>query len=144
VVLSGSNVETQISALLLSAGAVTTDATATKIAFDFDHATYGGLYVDSGVLDISATVTAFEPATGDAKRWKVEALARMTTDYVTFELIGTPTVVSAFASAGAAAWDVAVSVDTGDATLDIAVTGEAAHSIKWGATITACSLIHYV
>lgn len=144
VVLNAGNFETGVSAVLISCGAATTNATPTKMAFDFDHATNFGLYVDSGVLRISAKVVAFEPATGDAKEWTVEAMARMTTDYLTLELIGTPTVTSAFASTGAALWSVAVSVDTLNETLDIEVTGEAARTIRWGATITACSLIHYV
>lgn len=50
-------------------------------------------------------------------------------------IVGT-TLGNSWGAAGAAAWDAAVSVDTTDQYLKVTVTGEAAKTIRWVATIT--------
>lgn len=74
---------------------------------------------------------------GTFATWKIEgSLVRSSSGNARF--ISTPTVV-ADEDAGAAAWDLAVSINTSDATnnyLVITATGEAGATIKWVADIT--------
>lgn len=124
---------------IITLSARTSDATETQLGHNFG-ASLDTILVWDGPTRISAKVVAFEPATGDTKEWTVEALARHTQGYAALDLIGTPTVTSAFASAGAAAWSVAVAVDFANSRLELNVTGEAAHDIVWAATVIATGI----
>jgi hypothetical protein len=74
------------------------------------------------------TVIAHEPATGDVKSWDIEGLIKNIAGTVT--LVGSSVTVL-HASAGAAAWTVALGVDTINDALRVTVTGEAGKGIQW-------------
>jgi hypothetical protein len=84
---------------------------------------------------VTATIRAhgFEPATGDTRSEVIHATVK--NDSGTSSLVGTPTVAHTAADAGATTWLFTVTADNGADTLHLQVTGEAAHSITWTATI---------
>lgn len=104
----------------------------------------GGFLVvpPAATCHFTARVIAREPATGDSKVWTLELVAqRIGTGNPA--LIGTVTKTVIQASAGAAAWDIATAFNndffSGDPAgykgIEVQVTGEAAHTIRWIADI---------
>lgn len=82
---------------------------------------------DDEVYNIEVTGRGFEPATGDTHTQKIVGAVKATSG--TAAIVGTPTVVDASEDAGAAAWDITISVATN--VVSVNVTGEAAHDIDW-------------
>ncbi len=86
----------------------------------------------------TAKVMAREPATGDSKVWTLELVVQRIGSGNP-ALIGTVTKTVIQASAGAAAWDIAVTLNNdlftgapaGYKGMEVEVTGEAAHTIRW-------------
>jgi hypothetical protein len=78
--------------------------------------------------ELVATVTT---SSGNAKGWSFAGVVKKGATSATVALVGTPTVTSSYADAGAAAWTVAISVDTSNGTLRFTVTGAAATTINW-------------
>lgn len=77
---------------------------------------------------LKGMVTAFDVANADAAFFEITALAVNTAG--TVSIIGTPTITTVHATAGAASW--AVDVDASAALIIVNVTGAAATSISWG------------
>lgn len=78
-------------------------------------------------------VVAKEPATGDASLWEISGGIKRLGNVTT--LIGTPTITELAADLNAGAWDVGITADDVNDSLAINVTGEAAKTIRWVATI---------
>ena len=102
-------------AVVVSSMANTTDATPRKMAYKDDYATNSGIYCEgASCTTITGSVTAIDNTSGDIASWKVEAVIQTATDgTATVRAGGTPT--SLFASAGAAAWSIAVVTGSFDA-----------------------------
>lgn len=69
----------------------------------------------------------------DGASWVIAVSAR--NDGATAALIGTPTVLHTQATAGAATWAVAATIDASDKAIYINVTGEAGKTIRWVGSI---------
>jgi hypothetical protein len=67
----------------------------------------------------------------NTKSWTVTGLITRGATVGTTAFIGTPTVTSDFASAGASAWTLAVTADTTNGCVKTTVTGAAATTIRW-------------
>jgi hypothetical protein len=107
-----------------------TALTGSKRAGDFDPVAVAESFeTETGrFYCLKATVTAFDSANGDAAFFDISALFSNTAG--TAAVIGTPTITTVHATAGAAAW--AVDVDVSGALIVVNVTGAAATSIAWG------------
>jgi hypothetical protein len=112
---------------------ITVDGTALKLT------SYGALADSSNQMTIpnnsamyfKGSVIANVSGGGDTKAWVIEGAIKRGASAATTALVGTPTVTSGFADAGASAWTVAVSADTTNGALSVTVTGAAATTIKW-------------
>ncbi len=118
---------------VLSMMAKTTNATVTTLALNGNYATNSSIYCEGrSVASLTGTIQAVDSANGDSRVWKVEAVAKTTAAFVTSVVLGAaPT--SIYNDAGAAAWTVAVAA-AGQQLL-VNVTGEAAKTIVWGASL---------
>jgi hypothetical protein len=72
---------------------------------------------------------------GDTKQWIIEGAIKRGSNAASTALVGTPTVTSNYADAGASTWTVAISANTTLGCLTINVTGQASTTIRW-----VCSL----
>ena len=84
---------------------------------------------------VEGTVVAREPATGDSKSWTFTALISQGAAAANTAFVGTPTLSSLYASAGASAWTVNVTANTTTGALFVNVTGEAGKTIRWVADL---------
>ena len=101
--------------------AQTTDATTTAIATQA---------VPTDTADVMhLAVSAFEPLTGDAKGWELSYRVKNVSGTVTVEKIAE----HAGEDAGSSAWTAVLAVNGTD--VEVQVTGEAAHTINWNATV---------
>ena len=119
-------------AALLILARQTTDATATvlrsnsaaasginQITLPINSAFYFRGEVVSGVTGGGAT-----------KGWYIEGVIKKGATNATTALVGTPTVTSLYADAGAATWALAVTADTTNGSLAVTFTGQAATTIR--------------
>lgn len=126
-----------IQSAILLLGRQTTDATATVITSDTNAASATNqiaLPINSAYF-FKGEVIAGVTAAGDTKGWSIEGVIKRATTAASTALVGTPTVTSLYADAGAATWSVAVAADTTNAALKITVTGAASTTIRWVAQI---------
>ena len=87
-------------------------------------------------------VVATRTGGGDTKQWFIEGLVKRGASAATTAFVGTPTVTSTFADAGAAAWTVAVVADTTNGGVNVSVTGAAATNIRWVARVTTSEVTY--
>lgn len=80
------------------------------------------------VCCLKATVTACDATNGDAAFFEITAVFQNTAG--TVAILGTPTITTIHATAGAGTW--AVDVDVSGASILVNVTGAAATDIQWG------------
>lgn len=85
----------------------------------------------SGLTRFEGRLTAVEPATGDMKQWTLAWTCKTPFDSSTTTIWDALDKTVLGADAGAAAWDVDVTVDTVNNTCSIEVTGEAAKTLVW-------------
>lgn len=72
---------------------------------------------------------------GNTKGWTIEGVIKRGASAGTTALVGTATVTSSYADAGASTWSVAVTADTTNGCLAVTVTGQASTTIRWVASI---------
>lgn len=98
--------------------------------------TYGRKWaiIDSGFVWTYSALVSARSDVGDASGWKIEGAIQRVGN--TTSMVGTPTITTLGATAGAATWAVnAVADDTNEA-LHILVTGAANKLIRWHASVT--------
>ena len=123
----------------------TTDATAealttTKTAASTDNQV---VLPDNSVYGFTGTIIARENSaqTNDFAVWEVKGGAVRATGVATTAL-GSYNINKISESTGAAAWAIAISADTTNGAIAFTVTGEAAHSIRWVATINTTEVTY--
>lgn len=111
----------------------TTDATATRLASNSSAAgtTNQVILPNNSAYFFRGEVIAGKTASGDAKGWTIEGVIKRGANAASTTLVGTPTVTSLYADAGAAAWTITATADTTNGGLAITVTGQAATTIRW-------------
>jgi hypothetical protein len=128
---------------LVGLAAFTTNATATKMAHNGNHATNSGIYCEAGsVTTITGVVTAINNSTKDIKSWKVEAVVKCdTSGNATVVAGGTPTEL--YEDAGMTGPTIAVVGSTAAWDTTIEVTGVAATNITWSASLVYNTAVYY-
>ena len=118
---------------LLVLGRQTTDATATVLTSNTSAAdtTNQVILPNNSTYFFRGEVIAGKTTAGDAKGWTVEGVIKRGAGVGTTALVGTPTVTSLYADAGAATWAVTATADITNGGLAITVTGQAATTIRW-------------
>jgi hypothetical protein len=130
---------------LLCMGAATTDATATVLRSSNAVASTTNQIIlpNSSAYSFSGTIIARQSAAAgsDYASWEVKgALLRDANAAST--VLGNGIVNKLFATAGAAAWDIALTADTTNGGLAVTATGAAATSIRWVATISTSEVTY--
>jgi hypothetical protein len=96
---------------------------------------------NNGLYVFKCLVGVRENATGDSAAWEVTGSATRGANAASTALLGTPTITSIGASAGAATWTIAVTADTTNGGIRFTATGEAAHNLKWVVSVYDCAQV---
>ena len=121
--------------------ATTTNATQTTATADRGAAGTANQIVlpNNSAFVIKGTINVRENATGDSSAWEFTAYIKRGANAAATAMVAACTPVLIAQDAGAASWVVAVDADTTNGALRCRVTGEAAHSLKWGWDIYSCN-----
>jgi hypothetical protein len=119
------------SALLILARQ-TTDATATALTSDTGAASTTNQVIlpNNSAYFFTGEVISGKTAGGDTKGWTIEGVIKRGANAAATALVGTPTVTSTYADAGASTWVIAVTADTTNGGLRVTFTGQAATTIR--------------
>jgi hypothetical protein len=122
---------------LLVLGVQTTDATATALRSDSSAAsgTNQVILPNNSAYFFTGEVVSGKTAGGDTKGWTIEGVIKRGANAASTALVGTPTVTSTYADAGASTWVIAVTADTTNGGIRVTFTGQAATTIR-----TVCSI----
>jgi hypothetical protein len=122
---------------LLVLGVQTTDATATVLRSNTAAAgtTNQVILPNNSAYYFRGTVIANVTGGGNTKSWTIEGAIKRGANAASTTLVGTPTVTSSFADAGASTWVIAVTADTTNGGLAVTFTGQAATTIRTVAQI---------
>ena len=118
---------------LLVLGSQTTDATSTVITSNGSAgaATNQLSLPNNSAYYVRGSVIANVTGGGNTKSWEFTALIKRGANAASTALVGTPTITSPYADAGASTWTVALSANTTSGCLSVTVTGQAATTIRW-------------
>jgi hypothetical protein len=140
----GSNITGGAQGAILVLGRQTTDATATVLTSDSVAA--GGsnqvILPNNSAYYFRGEVVAGVTGAGDTKGWYVEGVIKRGAGVGTTAIVGTATVTSLYADAGAATWAVTALADTTNGGLKITVTGQASTTIRWVAQIRTTEMTY--
>jgi hypothetical protein len=122
---------------LLLLGRQTTDATATALTSDSSAAsgTNQVILPNNSAYFFTGEVVSGVTGGGNTKGWTIEGVIKRGANAASTALVGTPTVTSSFADAGAATWTIAVTADTTNGGLRVTFTGQLATTIRTVAQI---------
>ena len=122
---------------VLVIGKQTTDATATVLTCDgaAGSGTNQVTLPNNSAYFFKGEVIAGVTGAGDTKGWTIEGVIKRGAGVGTTAIVGTATVTSLYADAGAATWALTATADTTNGALKITVTGQAATTIRWVAKI---------
>jgi hypothetical protein len=119
-------------AALLILGVQTTDATATALRSSTAAAgtTNQVILPNNSAYFFTGEVVSGKTGGGDTKGWTIEGVIKRGANAASTALVGTPTVTSLYADAGAATWTIAVTADTTNGGLRVTFTGQASTTIR--------------
>jgi hypothetical protein len=119
-------------AALLVLAKQTTDATATVITSDGNAASTTNQVIlpNNSAYAFRGTVIANVTGGGNTKAWAIEGAIKRGANAASTALVGTPTVTSAYADAGASTWAITATADTTNGGLAITFTGQASTTIR--------------
>ena len=122
----------------------TTNATATVLASDSNAAASTNQITlpNNSAYYFRGEVIAGKTAAGDTKGWFIEGVIKRGANAAATSIVGTATVTSSYADAGASTWTVAVAADTTLGCLKITVTGQAATTIRWVAQVRTTEMTY--
>jgi hypothetical protein len=115
----------------------TADATATVLTSNVNSASTTNQVImpNNSAYFFKGEVISGVTGGGDTKGWTIEGVIKRGAGVGTTALVGTPTVTSSYADAGAATWTIAVTADTANGGLRVTFTGQAGTTIR-----TVCRL----
>jgi hypothetical protein len=124
------------SALLILARQ-TTDATATRLLSDNNASatTNQVILPNNSAYFFTGEVVSGVTGGGNTKGWTIEGVIKRGANAASTALVGTPTVTSTYADAGASTWVIAVTADTTNGGLAVTFTGQASTTIRTVAQI---------
>ena len=119
-------------AALLILAVQTTDATATALRSGTAAAgtTNQVILPNNSAYFFTGEVVSGVTGGGDTKGWTIEGVIKRGAGVGTTALVGTPTVTSLYADAGAATWTIAVTADTTNGGIRVTFTGQASTTIR--------------
>jgi hypothetical protein len=117
---------------LLVLGVQTTDATATALRSNTSAAgtTNQVILPNNSAYYFRGEIISGVTGGGDTKGFFIEGVIKRGANAASTALVGTPTVTSNYADAGASAWAIAVTADTTNGGLRVTFTGQAATTIR--------------
>ena len=129
---------------LLLLSRATTNATSTRLTSDGNAsaATNQVVLPNTSAYYFRGYVIAVQSGGGTAKGWTIEGVIRRGANAASTALVGTPTVTSSFADAGASTWTIAVSADTTNGAIAVDATGQASTNIRWNAEIRTTEIVY--
>jgi len=131
-------------AALLILAVQTTDATATALRSDSSAATTTNQVIlpNNSAYFFTGEVISGVTGGGDTKGFTIEGVIKRGANAASTALVGTPTVTSTYADAGASAWAIAVTADTTNGGLRVTFTGQAATTIRTVAQIRTTEMTY--
>jgi len=122
----------------------TTDATATVLASNSSAAATTNQITlpNNSAYYFRGEVIAGVTGAGDTKGWYIEGVIKRGANAAATSLVGTPSVTSLYADAGAATWSVAVTANATLGCLTITCTGQAATTIRWVAQVRTTEMTY--
>jgi len=131
-------------AALLILGRQTTDATPTVLTSNASAATTNNQVIlpNNSAYFFRGEVISGVTGGGDTKGWTIEGVIKRGANAASTALVGTPTVTSSFADAGASTWTIAVTADTTNGGLTVTFTGQAATTIRTVAQIRTTEMTY--
>jgi len=110
----------------------TTDATATVLTNDSNAASTTNQVIlpNNSAYFFTGEVVAGVTGGGNTKGWTIEGVIKRGANAASTALVGTPTVTSTYADAGASTWVIAVTADTTNGGLAVTFTGQASTTIR--------------
>lgn len=131
---------------IVTLGLDTTDATVSYLTSDgisaVNSATTNIVLPNNSAFYFKGTIVAGVTAGGNTKGWTIEGVAKRGATAATVAFVGTPTVTSSYADAGASTWTIAVSANTTIGGFNIVATGQAATNIRWVGTIQVVEMTY--
>ena len=129
---------------LLVLGRQTTDATATVLCSDNNAAgtTNQVILPNNSAYFFTGEVVSGVTGGGNTKGWFIEGVIKRGANAASTALVGTPTVTSLYADAGAATWTIAVTADTTNGGLAVTFTGQASTTIRTVAQIRTTEMTY--
>jgi hypothetical protein len=120
----------------------TTDATPTVLASTAAAATTTNQVImpNNSAYFFTGEVVAGVTGGGNTKGWTIEGVIKRGANAASTALVGTPTVTSTYADAGASTWVIAVTADTTNGGLAVTFTGQAATTIRTVAKISTVEM----
>jgi hypothetical protein len=140
--ISGSSGITQSSLLVLARQ--TTDATATVLCSDANAAsgTNQVILPNNSAYYFRGEVVAGKTGAGDTKGWSIEGVIKRGANAASTAIVGTATVTSNYADAGASTWALTATADTTNGGLAITFTGQASTTIRCVAQIRTTEMTY--
>jgi len=128
--VSGTTGSSQAALLIL--GTQTTDATATVLRSTTNAASTVNQVIlpNNSAYFFTGEVVAGVTGGGNTKGWTIEGVIKRGANAASTALVGTPTVTSTYADAGASTWVIAVTADTTNGGLAVTFTGQASTTIR--------------
>jgi hypothetical protein len=122
----------------------TTDATATVLASNSSAAATTNQITlpNNSAYYFRGEVIAGVTGGGNTKGWFIEGVIKRGANAAATSLVGTPTVTSNYADAGASTWAVAVTANTTLGCLTITCTGQASTTIRWVAQVRTTEMTY--
>jgi len=129
---------------LLVLGRQTTDATATVITSDNNAASTTNQVIlpNNSAYYFRGEVVSGVTGGGNTKGWFIEGVIKRGANAASTALVGTPTVTSSYADAGASTWTIAVTADTTNGGLAVTFTGQASTTIRTVAQIRTTEMTY--
>jgi len=117
---------------LLILAVQTTDATATALRSNTSAAgtTNQVILPNNSAYFFRGEVVSGVTGGGNTKGWTIEGVIKRGANAASTALVGTPTVTSTYADAGASTWVIAVTADTTNGGIRVTFTGQAATTIR--------------
>jgi hypothetical protein len=120
-------------------GATTTDTTTTYLTSNgtssINSATTNIVLANNSAFYFKGEIVAGVTAAGDTKGWTVEGVVKRGATAASIVFVGTPTVTSSYADAGASTWTISVATNTTIGGINVIAVGQTATSIRWVGTI---------
>jgi hypothetical protein len=129
---------------LLIVGKQTTDATPTVLTSNGGAAGTDNQIIlpNNSAYYFRGEVVSGVTGGGNTKGWFIEGVIKRGANAASTALVGTPTVTSSYADAGASTWTIAVTADTTNGGLAVTFTGQASTTIRTVAQIRTTEMTY--